>query len=77
MNKDVHLLEAALATGRIVASKETEAHDHFTGACNHICEIRDMMWVNPVVAEDACAGWLKQGAPVEQHRQLGYRQGER
>ena len=72
MNKDVHLLEAALTTDRIVASKEKEAHTHFAGVCDRIGEIRDIVWINPVVEEDACAGWLKQGAPEKQHRQLGF-----
>ncbi len=77
MNKDIHLLEAALATDKIVASKEVEAHDLFEDVCSRVGEIRDVMWVNPVVEEESCIVWLKQGAPVELERQLGYRQGER
>ena len=77
MNKDIHLLEAALATDKIVASKEVEAHDLFEDVCSRVGEIRDVMWVNPVVEEESCIVWLKQGAPVELERQLGFRQGER
>ena len=65
MNKDIHLLEAAMATDRIIASKENEAHAHFAVVCDHIGEIRDVMWVNPVDEEDACAGWLKQWSACE------------
>ena len=63
MNKDIHLLEAALATDKIVASKEVEAHDLFEDVCSRVGEIRDVMWVNPVVEEESCIVWLKQGAP--------------
>ncbi len=72
MQKDTHLLEAALMTDKIVASRDDRVRGHFGSACQHIEEIRDVMWVNPVVEEDACAGWLKQGAPEKQHRQLGF-----
>ena len=65
MQKDTHLLEAALVTDMTVASSDKRVHGHFCHVCQHIEEIRAVMWVNPVVAEDACAGWLKQGAPEE------------
>lgn len=72
MNKDVHLLEAALATGNIVASKEAEAFDCFVGASGQIGEIRSIVWVNPVKEEDSCQNWLVRGAPPDRERQLGY-----
>ena len=70
--KDAHLLEAALVTDKIVASMDREARDTYASACHHIGEIRDIMWINPETEEDSCTGWLKQGAPIEPERQLGY-----
>lgn len=72
MNKDVHLLEIALATDRTIASKDVEAHDCFEDACHDIGEIRDIMWVNPDREPEFCLDWLRRGAPVETARQLGY-----
>ena len=70
--KDAHLLEAALATDKIVASMDKEARDSYACVCQQIGEIRDIMWVNPEIEKNSCTGWLKKGAPVEPERQLGY-----
>ena len=64
-------------TDKIVASRDDRVRGHFGSACQHIEVIRNVMWVNPVVEEESCIVWLKQGAPVELERQLGFRQGER
>lgn len=77
LRKDVHLLEAALVTDKRIASRDKKARRHFCNVCHDIDEIRDVMWVNPDVAEDRCIAWLKRGAPVEAERQLGYQQKER
>ena len=70
--KDVHLLEAALATDKIVASMDNNARDAYAHVSQQIGEIRDILWVNPETEEDSCVGWLDRGAPVEPERQLGY-----
>lgn len=77
MNKDVHLLEAALATDRIVTSKDDQAQECFEEMCHGIGEIREVVWANPVSENDACKGWLKRGAPPDPQRQLGHRYRER
>ena len=71
--KDVHLLEAALATDKIVASMDNNARDAYAHVSQQIGEIRDILWVNPETEEDSCVGWLDRGAPVEPERQLGYK----
>lgn len=70
MLKDTHLLEAALITDQIVASKEVKARKYFAAVCRYVSEIRHLMWVNPVLEIDSCKEWLKKGAPVEPERQL-------
>ncbi len=74
MMKDVHLLEAALFTDKIVASMDKRARRQFVRIClrKEETEIKEIMWVNPDVKEEACCDWLDRGAPVEPERQLGF-----
>ena len=72
MLKDVHLLEGALETDKIVASRNETERILFSQISNQIEKIREIMWVNPDTDMEYCLDWLKRGAPVEEHRQLGY-----
>ena len=72
LQEDVHLLEAALFTDKSIVSKDKRARRHFGNISLQIKKIRDVVWVNPDVADDQCTEWLKLGAPVETARQLGY-----
>lgn len=76
MQKDVHMIEAALLTDKRVASMDKRARLHFGRACAYIKEIQDVLWVNPEINEENCVVWLEQGAPPEEHRQLGYQHRE-
>ena len=77
MLKDCHLLEAALATDRIIASLERVARGRFRRAAPLVREIREIVWVDPEREEEAAIIWLRRGAPAEKHRMLGYRGEER
>ena len=71
MQKDFHLLEAALATDQTVASLDENARQFFARATQNVGEIRDIVWVNPERIEaEAPIEWLKNGAPPEDHRKL-------
>jgi hypothetical protein len=72
MLKDVHLLEAAIATDRIVTSLNERDRNRFASICDDVPQIRDVVWANPDKPEEQCIGWLKSGAPTEEFRQLGY-----
>lgn len=72
MNKDVHLLEAALRADEIVTSMDNRARRHFAAVSEQIDSIRDIAWVNPDADSEYCLAWLKRGAPIEEKRQLGY-----
>ncbi|MCE2488870.1 MAG: hypothetical protein J4G17_02725 [Anaerolineae bacterium] len=72
MLKDVHLLEAALAADRRVASMDDRARSHFLAVSPQIDIIRGIMWVNPDTDSVYCLDWLQRGAPIERERQLGY-----
>lgn len=71
MQKDFHLLEAALATDQTVISLDETVRGFFKQASQQVGEIRDIIWVNPDrTAEEQPIAWLQNGAPPEPHRQL-------
>lgn len=71
--KDAHLLEAALATDRIVLSMDETAYYHFCDAAATLSQIRPVMWANPERAADDCITWLTTGAKPETKRRIGRR----
>jgi hypothetical protein len=70
MLKDVHLVEAALATDRRVASWDDNARGHFSRLAASFAPLRSIMWVNPVTESEQAIEWLEQGAPDERGRRL-------
>lgn len=71
MEKDFHLLQAALATDQTVISLDETVRQLFKRASQQVGEIRDIIWVNPDrVVEEHPIAWLQNGAPSEAHRQL-------
>lgn len=69
--KDVHLIEAALGTDRLVASQDKRARGIFREASRGVRELKQIVWVNPTLPADDPIRWLRNGAPSEAHRQLG------
>ena len=70
MQKDFHLLAAALTTDKTVISLDETVRTLFARASQRIGEIRDIIWVNPERTEEQPITWLKNGAPPDAHRQL-------
>ena len=71
LQKDFHLLQAALATDQTVISLDETIRGLFKQASQQVGEIRDIIWVNPDrTAEEQPIAWLQNGAPPEPHRQL-------
>lgn len=70
MLKDVHLVEAALATDRIVISAEENVLALFNRFIAGLRLSHAVAWVNPAPDGVACAAWLQQGAPLAQSRLL-------
>jgi hypothetical protein len=66
--KDIHLVEAALGTEKIVVSMDEKARAFFA-----IPELRFITWVNPVSDPARVHDWLQQGAPPVEEWKLGYR----
>jgi hypothetical protein len=75
MQKDRHLIDAALASDHRIASLDETARALFTVAAAklQLKLITDVMWVNPESEGDNAVGWLADGAPYERQRTLGVR----
>ena len=69
--KDVHLLEAAIATDKLVSSCDKRAHSAFRDASVRVQELKQIVWVNPTRCEESPVRWLLDGAQSEPQRMLG------
>ena len=71
MQKDFHLLQAALVTDQTIISLDETVRQLFKQASQQVGEIRNIIWVNPDrTTEEQPITWLQNGAPPESHRQL-------
>ena len=70
MEKDFHLLQAALATDQTIVSLDETVRGLFARASQRGGEIRNIIWVNPERAEEQPIAWLQNGALPEPHRCL-------
>lgn len=70
ITKDLHLIEAALLTDKIVISSDKRARNNFGSIIHTIEELKELNWVNPVNVEENVIGWINSGAPMEEKRQL-------
>jgi hypothetical protein len=72
MRKDMHLIEAALASDSRIMSLDDRARHHFRHAARAVSVLRKLCWVNPCNAAEEAVEWLRAGAPAETHRKLGH-----
>ena len=72
IENDRHLIEAALATDKRVASLDDRVRRHLRDHAAKLSELPSMCWVNPSVPDEAAIVWLESGAPAEKFRKLGY-----
>ncbi len=70
MLKDVHLLEAALATDKIVVALDETVRALFIEAAISVGEIRNVVWVNPDRVNEEPLLWLEEGAKPDKKRRL-------
>ena len=65
MQKDIHLLQAALGTDQTIISLDETVRILFAKASDQIGEIRSIIWVNPDKTKtEHPIQWLKAGAPT-------------
>ena len=69
--KDLHLIEAAISTERLVTSQDERARRAFAQASEGVSELKQIVWVNPTRTGESPIDWLRNGAQDEQHRRLG------
>ena len=72
MLKDIHLVEAAFHTDKIVVSMDETVRNCFHEATKKINALTQIAWVNPCKSEETPLEWLKDGAELERERLLGY-----
>jgi len=77
VKKDIHLIEAALATDKIVVSlDDNTARRFFAQAAQEVeelSELKAVAWINPNKPEETPIEWLRSGANAEPERLLGSR----
>jgi hypothetical protein len=72
MLKDAHLIEAAIAADRLVASLDDVAREHFSRASARFGSLRQIVWVNPNSTAEGPIQWLENGAKDDSRRKLGF-----
>ena len=70
MQKDAHLVEAALATEHTVTSLDDKARGWFAESSARIPKLRRIVWVNPDRSTEEPIQWLREGAKREATRTL-------
>ncbi len=60
--KDIHLIEAALATNQIVISRDDTMADLRKKYQDQIPEFKKIVWINPTKNPEKVIEWLKTGA---------------
>jgi hypothetical protein len=68
VQKDLHLIEAAIATDNVVVSLDDRAHADF-----RVEAAANITWVNALDAGGHAAYWLRKGAKPVKRWKLGHR----
>jgi hypothetical protein len=71
IEKDRHLIEAALATDRRIASLDDRVRNQVRAHAAELRVVRSICWVNPNIASEIPIAGLESGAPAEKSRMLG------
>jgi hypothetical protein len=78
LDKDCHLIEAALATDLCIASLDDRARLHFNRVAGKVRQLRRVHWVNPASSSRLAGSvvqvipWLEAGAPNDKSQCLGH-----
>ena len=70
VEKDLHLVEAALGTDRIVISADDRMRNIVARVGQKVDVLNNLVWVNPTNDAETPIPWLKAGAKSERKRQL-------
>lgn len=72
MLKDIHLIEAALSTDKIVFSLDDIVRKLFKAIAAQVILLNQVMWSNPGKPDETCKNWLENGALHDKRRYLGF-----
>jgi len=70
VDKDFHLISAALSADRIVISLDDTQQELLVGVSDNVKTLKSIVWVNPTNATFDWKVWLEDGAPHENEIQL-------
>lgn len=70
VEKDYHLIEAAIVTDKLIISVETHSRDHYRMYSNVIQVLQEICLMNPADPEEKVVAWLKAGAKHSDCRKL-------
>ena len=71
--KDICLVEAAIATDKIIISLDDKVRDYLVEVSENIPEVKLILWLNPD-KESESVKWLEKGAILENKRLIVYRE---
>ena len=71
VEKDLHLIEAALETDLIVISRDETARELFQIVSGEIGGLKRIVWINPTREKEHVKDWLNKGAKLDKSRQFG------
>ena len=70
LERDIHLIEAALDTDKVVISKDKKARLNFCIISDDLEDIKGIMWADPTMIEENAIIWLKNGMPKDKNKNL-------
>ncbi|WBX80134.1 hypothetical protein PD280_21455 [Virgibacillus salarius] len=71
MRKDVHLIEAAIATDNTIFSTDDRARNHFEFLSCDSVEMQFIYWVNPVTSNAESISWIRDEPVLKDYFKLG------
>jgi predicted nucleic acid-binding protein len=71
MEKDAHLVEIALQTGKRIIALDETVRNLYKSLSRHHPPIRPVLWANPTIDDDLTVEWISGGCPSIARLKLG------
>jgi uncharacterized protein with von Willebrand factor type A (vWA) domain len=66
--KDIFLVEVAIKTDNVIATRDSTVKEYFMNISNQVGELKDIIWLNP--CDENVIEWLKSVAMPEKSLKL-------